>query len=77
MSWGHQGGIPPIQTIRAGLAVSSARKGLHTGDVGSRRAHARFVSAGGMPAHGVHGACIRAGNIPEGTSARAIAWIST
>ena len=53
----------PDDPRRSG-GLQRAQEGLHTGDVGSRRAHARFVSAGGMPAHGVHGACVRAGNIP-------------
>ena len=66
---GHVMGPPgwnpadPDDPRRSG-GLQRAQEGLHTGDVGSRRAHARLVSAGGMPAHGVHGACVRAGNIP-------------
>ena len=63
MSWGHQGGIPPIQTIRAGLAVSSARKGpAHRGcrlptrprPVCQRRRHARPRSPWRLYPRGKH-----------------------
>ena len=78
MSWGHQGGIPPIQTIRAGLAVSSARKRACTPGMSAPDAPTPGLSAPAAcpPTESMAPVSARETS-PEGTSARAIAWIST